>query len=220
MCQVLWLNVKPWKPFASPQPVAIWRLLICVSFHHSPSSWDTKGYHSLTSHPGAVNQFRKEKWSGWPQTGLVQLRFGSGTVPEVLVFASGGSFGERLSLCFKSRQRRFQLRLPENNSGRSGSAAGSWKDTGTVRVLVPGKELGWDVCRTKLPPKMFWTQYEKWFEKRKRGSEKRSETWPKMFKPLSCCLNIFHQHFSKNISLPKICTTKKSRRDNLQGWTR
>ena len=37
----------------------------------------------------------------------------------------------------------------------------------------------------------------------KKRSEKRSETWPKKFQPLSGPLKIFHRHFSKRLSPPK-----------------
>ena len=46
------------------------------------------------------------------------------------------------------------------------------------------------------PKKKTLKRYEKWFEKREKGSEKWSETCPKVFKPLSRRLKISHQHFS------------------------
>ena len=48
-------------------------------------------------------------------------------------------------------------------------------------------------------------RYEKWLEKREKGSEKRSETCPKNVKPLSRRLKMSHWHFSKSFSPPKIC---------------
>ena len=47
-------------------------------------------------------------------------------------------------------------------------------------------------------PEKSLDQYEKWFcEECEKGSEKRSETCPKIFEPLSRCLKISHRHFSK-----------------------
>ena len=69
-------------------------------------------------------------------------------------------------------------------------------------------QLGRHVCRTKLPPQKCLNQSEKWFEKREKESEKRSEMWPNIWKPLSGRLKIFHRHFSKSFSPPKICTKK------------
>ena len=46
-------------------------------------------------------------------------------------------------------------------------------------------------------------QYEKWFEKRERRSEKRPETCPKNVKPLSRRLKISHRHFLKDFHSPK-----------------
>ena len=35
--------------------------------------------------------------------------------------------------------------------------------------------LGWHVCKKKLPPENCLNRYDQWFEKREKGSEKRSE---------------------------------------------
>ena len=44
--------------------------------------------------------------------------------------------------------------------------------------------------------------------KHEQGSEKQPAMSPKHFQALSCCLKIFHRHFSTKRSLPKICTIK------------
>ena len=56
------------------------------------------------------------------------------------------------------------------------------------------------------PRKIKSTQCKKWYEKNGKGSGKRPQTYLKSFNPLSCCLKICHQHFSKNASPSKICT--------------
>ena len=48
----------------------------------------------------------------------------------------------------------------------------------------------------------------KWFERREKGAEKRSETCTKKIKALSRRLKVSHRHFSKSVSQPKICTKK------------
>ena len=55
------------------------------------------------------------------------------------------------------------------------------------------------------PRKMFNLTRKNGLKDAKKRSEKRSETRPNNFKPLSGRLKIFHQHFSKSSSLPKIC---------------
>ena len=45
--------------------------------------------------------------------------------------------------------------------------------------------------------RFFPPRYEKWFEKREKGSEKRSDTCPKNVKPLSRRFIISHRHFLK-----------------------
>ena len=51
-------------------------------------------------------------------------------------------------------------------------------------------------------------------------SQKGSETCPKMLKPLSCCLKIYHRQASLRIAhRPKFAQNKKClHRGNLQGW--
>ena len=44
------------------------------------------------------------------------------------------------------------------------------------------------------------------FEKHRKKNEKRSETCPNRFQPVSGLLKISHRHFSKSFSPPKVCT--------------
>ena len=66
------------------------------------------------------------------------------------------------------------------------------------------KILGRHVCRTKLPLKKCLSQYGKWYEKCKNGIRKITRN--PLSLSLSCWLTIFHQHFSINVSTPKIST--------------
>ena len=50
-------------------------------------------------------------------------------------------------------------------------------------------------------PETFLYRYEEGFEEPEKGSEKQSETWEKMFKPVSRRFKFSHWHFSKS-SLP------------------
>ena len=63
--------------------------------------------------------------------------------------------------------------------------------------------------QNEIAPEKFLNRHETWFEKREKGSEKRSETCPKKFKPLSRRLKISHRPFCKSFSPPNFW--KKSR---------
>ena len=79
--------------------------------------------------------------------------------------------------------------------------------------------LGWDVCRTKLPPKK---------TKKKTNTQNGLKTRKKIQKGVrtflspSGRLKIFNRHFSKSFSPPKIFTNKKVlfHCEALQGWPR
>ena len=67
--------------------------------------------------------------------------------------------------------------------------------------------------QNETAPEHFFIWPEKRFEKRlenlEQRSEKRSETWPKHFKPLSCRLKMFHRHFLvKVLHRPKYAQNK------------
>ena len=50
-------------------------------------------------------------------------------------------------------------------------------------TLTPPPNLRAARLQNETVPDKISNRYEKWFEKREEGSEKRSETCPKMFKP-------------------------------------
>ena len=62
--------------------------------------------------------------------------------------------------------------------------------------------------QNETAPENALKRYEKWFGKREKGCERRSETCPKFFEPLSPRLKMSHWHFSKSFWPPKICTKK------------
>ena len=64
--------------------------------------------------------------------------------------------------------------------------------------------------QNEIAPRKFSNRYERWFEKREKGSEKR----PTNVKPL----NISHPHFSKSFHRPKFVRKEQFfHREALQG---
>ena len=83
------------------------------------------------------------------------------------------------------------LAMDVHVAGTTKGSASHWNKHGTNHLVgnKRGKHigaqpilLGRHVCRTKLPPKRFKIDMRNCFAIREKGSEKRSETCPKLFK--------------------------------------
>ena len=75
--------------------------------------------------------------------------------------------------------------------------------------VAEGRIIRAACLQNEIAPEKCLNRYEKRVEIRDKGSEKRSETGPNIFQPVSGRLKIFHRHFSKSFSPPKICTQKR-----------
>ena len=113
---------------------------------------------------------------------------------------------------------------------KGGAAWAEERRLGALRQSVPQngrahlqvleiKRLGTPAERN-CPEFFIW--HEKRFETRENGSEKRSETWQKHFKPLSGRFEIFHQHFPKFFMAQNLQQKRRIffHREDLQGWPR
>ena len=102
---------------------------------------------------------------------------------QILANLSGKHFGWNGTQGRKTSFRR--VRLPQ----------------GAVRPILRTARL-----QKEIAPDNVLNRYDKWFEQRKKGSDKRSEMCLKNFKPLSRRLKITHRHFSESFSPPKLRT--------------
>ena len=80
----------------------------------------------------------------------------------------------------------FLLKITGGGARREGEGGGGPRGWEGVCGELEGGGAKYFFPGPKFPPSLSW--YEKWFEKREKGSEKRSETCPKTLKDISPAL--------------------------------